>query len=97
MSLPMLLGLAVLTYGSRALALAFLPAAPPWLDRILRRLPASLFAGFAALGVVESDATLTATPVLAAAAGALIVSPTRSLLLVLIGGAAGYAVASLLS
>lgn len=95
MSLPLILAIAAVTYLSRAIVLVAMPAPPPWLERILVRIPAPLFAGLAALALVERDGGLAPAPVLAALAGAVLVAPSRSFPLVLAGGIAGYALAVL--
>jgi hypothetical protein len=70
-----------------------MPDPPPRARAVLARLPAPLFASLAAISLVEDGAP--AAPVtLCAAAGALLLSPTRSLLWVLLGGLAGYAAAA---
>lgn len=83
--------LAALTYGSRILALVVLPAPSPALQRILNRVPSPLFAGLAALSLVDAAGQIADGPVLIASAGALCAAPFRSLLGVLIAGIAGYA------
>lgn len=59
-------------------------------------MPGPIFASLATLTLVPADRSLAGGPVLCAAAGALLVSPKRSLPLCLIGGVAGYAVGRLL-
>lgn len=86
--------IAVMTYGSRALALVVMPDPSPRHRRILDRIPAPLFAGLAAISLVEEGNVVDART-LAAAAGALALVWTRSLLWVLIGGLAGYVLAAL--
>jgi hypothetical protein len=54
------------------------------------------FASLAMATLMTGDRSLIGGPVLWAALGALLVSPTRSLLFCLIGGGAGYALATLL-
>ena len=97
MSWWLLLVLAALTYASRAAGLALLPAPPKRLERLLARIPAPLFAGFVALSLVSPDRSVASVPVLGATAGALCVVPTRSFPIVLVGGMAGYAIASALT
>jgi branched-subunit amino acid transport protein len=82
--------IALLTYGSRALALVLLPHPPERVRTVLDRVPAPLFASLAALLLIDEGAVAPAAT-LCAAAGALVVAPTRSLLWVLAGGLAGYA------
>ena len=73
-------------YGAGARAVMGVP---------LTRIPAPIFASLATATLLGNDGSLSAGPTLGAAMGALIVSPARSLLLCLIGGAAGYAVSAL--
>lgn len=91
-----MLALAVLTYGSRVLALALLPPMPVRIALILERMPAPLFAGLAmqALLTPQGPAPL---PVFVAAAGALAVSPLRSLPVCLVAGLVTYALAALIA
>ena len=89
MSLALLAALAVMTYGSRALALVLMPDPPERVRAVLDRIPAPLFASLAALALVDGG-TMAPTPTLSAAAGALVLTPTRSLLWVLAGGLVGY-------
>jgi branched-subunit amino acid transport protein len=91
-SFGLILLLAGLTYGSRVLALVALPPpAPPSIERILNRVPAPLFAGLAALSLVDTNGKLADAPVLVATAGALCAAPFRSFLGVLAAGLLGYA------
>ena len=94
MSLGLIALLAVLTYASRALALVFMPHPPDRIRVVLDRIPAPLFASLAALSLLD-DGTIAEPTTLAAAAGALLATPTRSLLWVLTGGLGGYAVSVL--
>jgi branched-subunit amino acid transport protein len=88
--------LAVMTYASRALALAYLPPFPERLATIVDRMPPALFAGLAAHALIGADGGVADAPVLAAAAGALVVSPLRSLPICLAAGlVAFFAVATL--
>jgi hypothetical protein len=59
--------------------------------------PAPIFAGLATATLLTGDRSVVGGPIVCAALGALLVSPTRSLLFCLIGGAAGYALGALLS
>ena len=93
MNAELVLALALLTYGSRAAALTFLPPLPQRVSEILDRMPPALFAGLAAQSLVEPGAA-TSAPVLAAAAGALLATPLRSLPACLAAGLAGWALAS---
>jgi hypothetical protein len=92
MSIELLAALAVLTYGSRAAALAFLPPLPERLVTVVDRMPPALFAGLAAQSLIDASGALAAAPVLAAAAAALIVAPRRSLPICLVAGLIGYGV-----
>ena len=96
MSLALLLVLAAITYASRALALVFMPTPPPSIERFLDRIPAPLFAGLAALSLIDEAGRIADTEVLTAAVGALAATRTKSLLWVLVGGLAGYALGALL-
>ena len=71
MTLELILALAVMTYASRALALAYLPPLPARVATILDRMPPALFAGLAAHALIGPQGGLAGPPVLAAAAGAL--------------------------
>ena len=94
---PLVLALVVaLTYGSRAVALAFLPRPGARLEAVLARMPAPIFAGLATATLFTESGALVDGPTLCAAAGALLASPARSLLACLIGGAAAYALGALL-
>ena len=95
MSAGLIALLAVLTYASRALALVLMPHPPERIRVVLDRIPAPLFASLAALSLLEDGAIAGATT-LAAAAGALLATPTRSLLWVLTGGLGGYVAGVLL-
>lgn len=97
MTVWLLLALAALTYGSRAVALVFLPQPGETLRRLLDRVPAALFAALAAVSLVDAEGGLAPLATLAAAAGGLLLAPTRSLLAVLGGGLLGYAFASVLA
>ena len=58
--------------------------------------PAPIFASLATATLLGDGGKLAGAPVLGAALGALVLSRTRSLLLCLLGGAAGYVVGLLL-
>lgn len=96
MSALVLLVLALITYGSRAAAVVLLPRPGPRFEAILARIPAPIFASLATATLLGDGGTLAAGPVLGAALGALLLSRTRSLLVCLLGGAAGYVVGLLL-
>ena len=92
---PLVLGaLAVITYVSRAVPVVLLPRPSPRVETILSRIPAPIFASLATATLLGDGGTLVSGPTLAAAAGALLLSPARSLLPCLIGGAVGYAAAA---
>jgi len=82
--------LAAITYGSRIAALVLLPSMPRDIRRVLDRMPPALFAGLAAHSLVIPGVGLVETPVLAATAGAIVVSPLRSLPICLLAGVAAY-------
>jgi branched-subunit amino acid transport protein len=96
MSALVLVLVAVITYGSRVASLALLPRPGTRFEAILARMPAPIFAGLATATLLTGDRALADGPILWAALGALLLSPTRSLLFCLIGGAAGYALGALL-
>ena len=87
--------IALMTYATRALALVLMPDPPERLRVVLDRIPAPLFASLAALSLLQG-ATLAPPATLCAAGGALLMAPTRSLLVVLVGGLAGYALGATL-
>ena len=94
---PWLLALiALITYGSRAAALAFLPRPSGRFEAVLGRMPAAIFASLATLSLITEEQSLAGGPMLLAAAGALVATPKRSLALCLVGGIAGYALGDLL-
>jgi branched-subunit amino acid transport protein len=92
-SLGLIVIIAVMTYGSRALALVFMPDPPARVRAVLDRLPAPLFASLAAISLVK-DGGPAAPETLCAGVGALVLAPTRSLLWVLLGGLVGFALAA---
>jgi hypothetical protein len=96
MSALTLVAIALMTYGSRAVSLVLLPRPSMRVEAVLARIPAPIFASLAMATLLTDDRVLTTDPILWAALGALIMSPARSLLLCLIGGAAGYALGTLL-
>lgn len=89
--LTLVLAAAVLTYGSRAAATAVLPTASGRVLEFIDRLPAPLFAGLAVFALVGSPASVPDWPTMAAAIGALVAAPRRSLGLTLAVGLAAYA------
>jgi branched-subunit amino acid transport protein len=88
---------AAVTYLSRAFALVLMPVPSDRVRQVLDRIPAPLFAALASIALVQSDGSFAQIPVLAAVGGALLVAPTRSLLVVLLGGVAGYSLALLVT
>ena len=95
MSLLTLVMIALVTYGSRVLALVVLPRPSAGVEAVLARIPAPIFASLAMATLLTDDRTIATGPILWAAAGALVASPARSLLPCLIGGAVGYALGML--
>ena len=96
MSLWLIVGIGVFTYGSRAVALVFMPEPSRRMRVILDRIPGPLFAALAAVSLFD-DGSLADPRTLAATAGAIALAWTRSLLLVLLGGPLGYGAALLFS
>lgn len=97
MTPELILGLAAMTFASRALALTYLPALPERLAIILDRMPPALFAGLAAISLINPEGAVVDTPIVAAAAGALLAAPRRSLPVCLVAGLAAYAVVAVLA
>ena len=97
MSVELLLLVALITYGSRMVGVALLPVMPPRVAAVLDRMPPALFAGLAMQSIVGPGPELAATGVLAAAAGALVVAPLRSMPACLVAGIAAYALAAIVS
>lgn len=95
MTFVLVVALAALTYASRAAALAAMPHPPPRVQEWLNRIPAPLFAGLAAISLVDAQRQVAPLPILTAVVGALVAAPRRSLLLTLAGGLAGYALGTL--
>jgi branched-subunit amino acid transport protein len=95
MSFWLIAGIAVMTYGSRALALVLMPDPSPHLRSVLDRIPAPLFAALAAVSLFDGGG-IADTRTLMATAGAVALTWTRSMLLVLLGGLVGYGAAVLL-
>ncbi|CAN5825372.1 hypothetical protein BH24CHL5_BH24CHL5_05570 [soil metagenome] len=92
MSWELIIVLGLITYASRAAALVFLPSLPRRVRVVLDRMPPALFAALAAHSLVTPGAGLADASILAAAAGAVVVAPRRSLLLCLAAGIAAYVV-----
>lgn len=97
MTVELLLLIALITYASRMLALAVLPPMPPRIAMVLERMPTALFAGLAVNSLVRPGPELADPAVLAAAAGAVIVAPLRSLAVCLVAGIAAYILVTLVS
>ena len=96
MSLWLVAAIAALTYGSRAVALVAMPDPSRRLRIVLDRIPAPLFAALAAISMFD-DGVLVSRETVFAAIGALVATPTRSLLWVLIGGMTGYGLGVLIA
>ncbi|MGH2757875.1 MAG: AzlD domain-containing protein [Actinomycetota bacterium] len=94
MSIWLILAIAALTYGSRAVALVAMPMPSTRVRAILDRIPAPLFASLAAISLFEHGEP-AASITWCAALGAVIAAPTRSLLWVLVAGVVGYAIGAL--
>ena len=84
------LALAAITYLTRAVGLALLPQPSSRVEAILDRVPAPLFAGFAAISLITSSGEAVVCENLVALFAAVVVARTRSLLLILAAGLAGY-------
>lgn len=91
MSALALLTIALITYASRAAAVVLLPRPSARFEIVLSRIPVAIFASLATATLLGEGEARPAPSVLGAAIGALLASPARSLLPVLIGGAIGYA------
>lgn len=97
MSAALLGAIALLTYASRAAALAFLPRPSGRFEAVLARMPAPIFASLATLTLMSGGGTGAGAPVLLAALGALVMTPRRSLAVCLAGGLVGYGIGEALS
>jgi hypothetical protein len=86
--------IALVTYASRAAALVFMPVPRGRFAAVLARMPGPIFASLATLSLVTDGQTLADGRILAAALGALVASPRRSLAACLVGGLAGYLLAA---
>ena len=91
-----LLAVAAVTVGSRVAALAVLPEPQGGVARLVRRLPAPLFAVLAALSLTGAQGGATDPAMLAAVGCALVASRWSSLPITLAAGLAGFATASLI-
>ena len=91
MTVELVLSLALLTYLSRAAALVLLPRLPARWEAFLARVPAPLFAGFAASSLLDASRDPAPAETLAAVFVAVAVATrVRSLLVVLAAGLGGY-------
>lgn len=93
MSTGLLVVIALVTVGSRTLALAFLPTPSGRALDVIERMPAPLFASLAVLAATDAARSAEGAPVgLFVACGcAMAVSGRRSLALVLVAGLTGFA------
>lgn len=91
MTWALLVGVTAVTVGSRVLPMTLLPEPRGRMAVVLEALPAPLFAGLAALALVEDGPP--SWPLLAAVGGALVGAARRSLGLTLIGGVAAFLLA----
>jgi branched-subunit amino acid transport protein len=96
MTLPTVLALAAITYGSRLSAMVLLPRPSGRVEAVLSRVPAAIFASLATLSLITPDRQLVETPILIATVAAVLVAPRRSFALCLAAGIAGYGVAVLI-
>lgn len=91
MTAGLVLSLAFLTYLSRAAALVLLPRLPARWEAFLSRVPAPLFAGFAASSLLTASRHPAPAETLAAVLVAVAVATRiRSLLAILAAGLGGY-------
>jgi uncharacterized membrane protein len=96
MTTSLIVALALLTYVSRAAALVLLPRPSQRFEAVLQRVPAPLFGGFAAISLVTDSRDVAPVETLAAVAAAVVATRTKSLLLILAAGTAGYLVVVLI-
>jgi hypothetical protein len=95
--LTLILIVALITVGSRIVALAVLPPPRGLAAELVRRLPAPLFATLAVLSLMGADGGIAEPAMLAAVACALGAALRwRSLLVILGAGLGGFLVASLI-
>lgn len=94
MSVELLLVVAAITYGSRMLGIVVLPVMSPRIAAVLDRMPPALFAALAMQALVAPGPSPAEPAVVAAAAGALLVAPLRSLPVCLAAGIAAYTLMS---
>lgn len=95
MTWELVLAIGAITFLSRASSVVLLPQLPARVRHVLDRMPAAIFAGLAAHSLVVPGGALADIHTLAAAAGAVIVAPLRSLPLCLVAGLGGYVVGDL--
>lgn len=86
----LIVAIALITYASRAVSLLVLPRPSARVEAVLARMPAPIFASLATLTLIGEGGRIASLPVIAAATGALVMTPRRSLALCLVGGLAGY-------
>jgi uncharacterized membrane protein len=96
MTLWLIVTLAALTYVSRVLGLALIPRASDRVEAILERVPAPLFAGFAAISLVGDERAVAPPETLVAMGAALVAARSRSLLVILAAGLLGYGLGELI-
>lgn len=93
MSYWLIAALAALTYLSRAASLVLLPEPSPRLEQMISRVPAPLFAGFAASYLLSSSREVaSAETLMAALLAAIAATRAKSLLIILAAGLGGYLV-----
>ena len=95
MTWELVVAIGAITFVSRAVSLVLLPQLPARVRQVLDRMPAAIFAGLAAHSLVVPGGAMADIHTLAAAAGAVIAAPLRSLPLCLIAGLVGYVVGDL--
>jgi branched-subunit amino acid transport protein AzlD len=95
--LTLLVAVALITVGSRILALAILPPPRGAMAALAQRLPAPLFAALAALSLAGAEGGIATPGMLAAVCCALAAALRwRSLLVILGAGVGGFVVAGLI-
>jgi branched-subunit amino acid transport protein len=95
MTWELVLAAGAITFLSRASSVVLLPQLPARVRHVLDRMPAAIFAGLAAHSLLLPGGALADIHTLAAAAGAVLVAPRRSLPLCLVAGLASYVVGDL--
>ena len=96
MSVWLLIAVVVITVGSRIAALALLPPPQGAAADLVQRLPTPLFAALAALSLIGSDGGAPEPAMIAALCCALVSTRWSSLLITLVAGLGGFAVANLI-